>query len=219
MRKTIPTDYIITKSWLTSSTGIMWIFPSSNIGPGHPWRKTVKAKWQSMLQSILLYRKTKVQRATHQISLLKLEDGDDYHYVYIKDYDRLIGSQTDKKTFKLHHCFHCKHGFQSQALLDQHNEKGCMAVEGQRIEMPNEEGATVFKNHYKKLKAPFVTYADFERLTTKTGTVSTKELRTDKYQHHRPCGFIMLWMQSTAQTKNLYGVRIAWTSSKRWLKW
>ena len=32
-------------------------------------------------QSILLYRKTKVQRATHQVSLLKLEDGDDYHYV------------------------------------------------------------------------------------------------------------------------------------------
>ena len=41
-------------------------------------------------QSILLYRKTKVQRATHQISLLKLEDGDDYHYVFIKDYDKLI---------------------------------------------------------------------------------------------------------------------------------
>ena len=36
-------------------------------------------------QSILLNRQTKVQRATHQISLLKLEDGDDYHYVFIKD--------------------------------------------------------------------------------------------------------------------------------------
>ena len=34
-------------------------------------------------QSILLYRKTKVQNATHQINLLKLEDGDDYHYVLI----------------------------------------------------------------------------------------------------------------------------------------
>ena len=40
-------------------------------------------------QSILLYRKTKVQRATHQISLFKLEDGDDYHYVYIYIYQRL----------------------------------------------------------------------------------------------------------------------------------
>ena len=51
-------------------------------------------------QSILLYRKTKVKRATHQISLLKLEDGDDYHYVYIKDYDKLIGSQTNKHNEK-----------------------------------------------------------------------------------------------------------------------
>ena len=55
--------------------------------------------------SILLYRKTKVQRATHQISLLKLEDGDDYHYVYIKDYDKLIGSQTSKRKNNMFHCF------------------------------------------------------------------------------------------------------------------
>ena len=66
-----------------------------------------------------------------------------------------------------------------------------VAVEGQRAEMPNEEDVMVFKNHYKKLKAPFVIYADFECLTTRIGTVSTKELKTDKYQHHRPCGFMM----------------------------
>ena len=46
-------------------------------------------------QSILLHRQTKVQRATHQIRLLKLEDGDDYHYVFIKDYDKLIECQTN----------------------------------------------------------------------------------------------------------------------------
>ena len=142
-------------------------------------------------QSILSYRKTKTQRATHQISLLKLEDGDDYHYVYIKDYDRLMSSQTNNKHIKKYHCFHCQHGFQSQKLLDQHTEKGCMAVEGQQVEMPKEEDIMVFKNHYKKLKAPFVIYADFECLTTKTGTVSTKELKTDRYQHHRPCGFMI----------------------------
>ena len=37
-----------------------------------------------------------------------------------------------------------------------------MAVEGQQIEMPKEEDVMVFKNHYKKLKAQFVIYADFE---------------------------------------------------------
>ena len=87
-------------------------------------------------QSILLYRQSKVSKETHQVSLLKLEDGDDYHHVYIKDCDRLIGSQTNKKKAKMFDCFHCRHGFISQALLDQHNEQGCMAVEGQRIVMP-----------------------------------------------------------------------------------
>ena len=43
----------------------------------------------------------------------------------------------------------------------------------------------------KKLKAPFVIYADFECLTQKTGSVSTKVKNTDKYQHHRPCGFMI----------------------------
>ena len=103
-------------------------------------------------QSILLYRQTKVQRATNQISLLKLEDGDDYHYVFIKDYDKLIGCQTNKHKANVYHCFHCQHGLQSQELLDEHNGKGCMAVAGQQIEMPNEDDIMVFKNHYKKLK-------------------------------------------------------------------
>ena len=142
-------------------------------------------------QSILLYIQTKVQRATHQISFLKLEDEDDYHYLFIKNYDKLTGSQTNKHKAKLYHCFHCRHGFQSQELLDKHNEKGCMAVKGQRVEMPNEDDIVVFKNHYKKMKAPFVIYADFECLTTRTGTVSTKEVQTNKCRHHRPCGFMI----------------------------
>ena len=137
------------------------------------------------------YRQSKVSKATHQVSFLKLEDGDDYHCVFIKDYDKIIGSQTNKMKAKKHHCFHCQHGFLTKELLDEHVEKGCMAVEGQQIQMPNEEDIMVFKNHYKKLKAPFVIYADFECLTTRTGTVSTKEVKTDKYQHHRPCGLMI----------------------------
>ena len=163
-------------------------------------------------QSILLYRKSKAQKATHQISLLKLQDGDDYHFVCIKDYNRLMGSQTSKDKSKKYHCFHCQHGFQSEQLLNQHNEKGCMAVEGQQIEMPSEDGFMVFKNHSKKLKAPFVIYADFECLTTRIGTVSTKQLNTDKYQHHRPCGFMITL--STALTvlmnRSFTEVRIVW---------
>ena len=107
-------------------------------------------------ESILLYRKTKVAKATHHIDLLKIINGDNYHYVYIKDFNKLIGSQTNKKKIKKYHCHHCLHGFQSEELLKQHEEKGCMAVEGQQVEMPTEDQTMKFQNHYKKLKAPFV---------------------------------------------------------------
>ena len=62
-----------------------------------------------------------------------------------------------------------------------------MVVEGQRIEMPVfnsdklDDFFVKFENHYKKLKVPFVIFSDFGCLTTRTGTVSTKELKTDKY--------------------------------------
>ena len=143
--------------------------------------------------SILLYRKTKVTKATHHINLLKIEDeeNDKSHYVFIKDYSRLMGRQITKRQNKVHTCNHCLHNFRDEKTLKAHIEQGCMAVEGQQIKMPNEDETMKFKNHFKKLKAPFVIYADFECLTQRYGTVSTKTLKTDKYQHHRPCGFMI----------------------------
>lgn len=36
-------------------------------------------------------------KATYEIDLLKLEDGDNSHYVYITGYSRLMSSQNNKK--------------------------------------------------------------------------------------------------------------------------
>ena len=105
-------------------------------------------------ESIVLCRKTEVARATHHIDLIKLQDGDNYHYVFVKDYNRLIGSQTNKMKAKKFHCRHCLHGFKTEDLLQKHEEVGCMAVEGQKVEMRQEP--IDFKNHYKKLRDPFV---------------------------------------------------------------
>ena len=148
-------------------------------------------------QSILLYKRTTVVKATHHIDLLKITDGDNHHYVYIKDFNKLMYQQAGKRKAKKFICHHCSGVFHSEDDLTNHKEKGCMAVEGQTIEMPKfdpenpDKFFVKFKNHFKKLKAPFVIYADFECLTTKTGTVSTKPIKTDKYQHHRPCGFMI----------------------------
>ena len=43
-----------------------------------------------------------------------------------------------------------------------------------------------FKNHYKKLKAPYVIYGDFECLTA-----HSKEGIKVTYQHHKPSGFML----------------------------
>ena len=55
-------------------------------------------------ESVIIYRKTEVPNAKHHINLIKLQDGDDYHYVYVKDYDKLVSrSQTNKQKSKNYH--------------------------------------------------------------------------------------------------------------------
>ena len=56
-----------------------------------------------------------------------------------------------------------------------------------------EAGATIeFKNHFKKLKAPYVIYADFECLTVPIDVKSkSTKATTTSYQNHRPCGFMI----------------------------
>lgn len=114
--------------------------------------------------SILLYRKTKATKANHHINLLKIDGEENYksHFVFIKDYSKLIGKQINKRTNKVHTCNHCLHNFRDEKTLKAHIEQGCMAVGGQQIKIPDEDETMKFKNHFKKLKAPFVIYADFE---------------------------------------------------------
>ena len=140
-------------------------------------------------KSILLYRLSKVPNATHHINLIKLDKGDQSHYVYVKNYDRLKSSQTNKMARTKYHCHSCQKGFGTKELLDKHADRGCLAVEGQFVELPSEEDVMKFKNHYKKLRAPFVIYADFECLTVPQRI--NKNDNTQKYQHHRPCGFMI----------------------------
>jgi len=140
-------------------------------------------------KSILLYQLSKVPKATHHINLIKLDKGDVSHFVFVKNYDRLISSQTNKMKATKHHCQGCQKGFTTKEVLDKHVERGCLAVGGQHIEMPDKEEVMKFKNHSKKLKAPFVIYADFECLTVPKEV--NQNDNTQRYQHHRPCGFMI----------------------------
>ena len=61
-----------------------------------------------------------------------------------------------------------------------------MANEVQKTEMPKNEEKMFFKNHYKKLRCPYVIYGDFECLTT----LSNEGLK-GTYQNHKPSGFMI----------------------------
>ena len=67
-----------------------------------------------------------------------------------------------------------------------------MEVEGQQIEMPTPDEKLKFKHHFKKLRCPFVIYADFECLTEELKQPEDDEIKTYKYQEHKPCGFMNL---------------------------
>ena len=144
-------------------------------------------------ETIVLHRITQIIGAEHHISLLNIDDDEvKFHDVFIKDYDKLVGNQTNTTINKLHHCRYCQHGIKSKWLLDNHLERGCTAVDGQTVKL-QEKGDTIsFKNHYRKFKCPFVIYGEFECLTTKTcgysKPIDPNKSHTYKYQHHKPSG-------------------------------
>jgi len=86
---------------------------------------------------IVLHRRTNVYNSKYHVNLLKIDDNKGkYHYVFIKDYDKLIGTQTNKDHQKYYHCIYCNHGFKKEFNLKHHYEKGCLSVVGQSVETP-----------------------------------------------------------------------------------
>ena len=100
----------------------------------------------------------------HEIHLLMVEQEDNHHFVLINDLSKMVGCQYNKN-LKKQVCPHCLKGFQPIDTLKQHFEHGCLAVEGQRIQMPKEGEQIYFKNQTRKVEAPYVIHADFECLT------------------------------------------------------
>ena len=142
-------------------------------------------------EQIVIGRKLKNKDAKCHIDLLRIDEDDISHYVYVKDCSRLLKSQKSKFRNKSYFCKYCHTGFGTQELLNKHYEKGCMEVEGQQIEMPTPDEKLKFKHHFKKLRCPFVIYADFECLTEELKQPEDDEIKTYKYQEHKPCGFML----------------------------
>ena len=117
------------------------------------------------------------------------DEGPKSHYVWIKNLNRLLYDQT-KYHGRKYFCERCLHGYTTEDLLQRHipecNGIGDRAI---RIEMPIKGKNDTVKcvNLHKKMKVPFVIYADFEAIIKKIDDHG--RTNTTKLQERVVCGY------------------------------
>ena len=113
-------------------------------------------------------RRISKRRDKDAINLLMLESGNDYHYVLIKNLNRLL-------CFDFHHpkefCPYCCFGFDKRYLkegqMEGHMEE-CFTFGGTKVNMPEiGKNTHEYTQYYKQQIAPFCIYADFESVMKK----------------------------------------------------
>ena len=130
------------------------------------------------------------EKFTDHMELLLITEGENKHYVLIKDFNKLMFRQT-KHEHRKHFCMHCLQCFSREDVLTEH-KNNCISINGkQAIKMPEKGDKIHFKNHHKQLPVPFVIYADFEAITEKVDSCQPNNDKsyTEAYQNHKDCGY------------------------------
>ncbi|KAF4529360.1 hypothetical protein B566_EDAN017372 [Ephemera danica] len=133
------------------------------------------------------------------IDLLALEHGENRHFAYIKNFDRLISSQLTNYNGQTLICKRCLSHHYSEEALGIH-KKHCSKFPIARIELPQtrvgDDGQPIkpvieFKNVEHSEKVPIVIYADFESYLPKVeGCVNNPEKSsTTVVQEHIPISY------------------------------
>ena len=115
------------------------------------------------------------------LNLLLITEKDKFHYVFIKDFNRLMFSRTKHKYTK-HYCMSCLQNFTTEELLSNHKKQyllfnGCQAVK-------YEPKAIKFTNYNKQIPIISKIYADTECFLKRTN--SYKGEHKIKYKEHVP---------------------------------
>ena len=118
------------------------------------------------------------------MDLLLLTDDDKSHYVYIKDFDRVMFHKTKNKNKKWF-CRSCLQCFSDKNVLTNH-KGNCLRINGaQSVRL--EKGTIEFKNYCIQVHCSFKIYCDF---ACNLGGVEIYErFYSSKYHNHIPCSF------------------------------
>ena len=140
--------------------------------------------------NVVVYRISKKEKRIPRITGVR---GNAALNCCIKRVSTLLFDQTKNSNAK-HYCMFCITGFTSAEVLKNH-QKRCNGVNGRptRIEMPEEgKNKIFFQNFHKKMKMPYVIYADFEAILHKIkGFDRPPESKsyTVKIEKHETCGY------------------------------
>ena len=117
------------------------------------------------------------EKFTDHMELLLITEGENNHYVLIKDFNKFMFNQT-KHEHRKHFCMYCLQCFSREDVLTEH-KNNCISINGkQAINMPEKGDKVYFKNHHKQLAVPFVIYADFEATTEKVERISSSRMQS-----------------------------------------
>ena len=95
------------------------------------------------------------------LNVLLISNKEKSHYVFIKDFNRLMYSEVKtKNAHKKHFCMSCLQNHTTIEILNNHRERCLLINESQAIKY--ETGIIKFKNHGKQIPIVFKIYAETE---------------------------------------------------------
>ena len=121
-----------------------------------------------------------VSKKSHTQTLNLTQEGKS-HYVFIKDFNRLMFLRTKHKD-KKHQCMSCLQNFTTEEILSNH-KKQCLLINGCQA-LNYESGIIKFTNYEKQVPISFKIYADTECFLKRTNSYEGEHLT--KYQEHFP---------------------------------
>ena len=124
------------------------------------WRVEIKAYKSKLVYPVY----SSNQKFNNSMDLLLISNEWRSHYVYIKDFDRLMFSTTKNKN-KKYFCMCCLQCFSSEEILIEH-KKDCLSI-NRKQNVRLKSGKISFKNFHKQISVPFKKYADFESILKK----------------------------------------------------